>query len=49
LVLVVVPGATVQLKKYFTFEIQVMDDKNVKRRFRASNFQVRATAQHKHP
>lgn len=29
----------VQLKKYFTFEVQVLDDKNVKRRFRASNYQ----------
>lgn len=28
------------IKKYFTFEIQVLDDKNVRRRFRASNFQV---------
>lgn len=28
------------LKKYFTFEVQVLDDKNVRRRFRASNFQV---------
>ncbi|KAK3422819.1 hypothetical protein EUGRSUZ_G03210 [Eucalyptus grandis] len=28
------------LKKFFTFEIQVLDDKNVRRRFRASNFQV---------
>ena len=28
------------LKKYFTFEIQILDDKNVRRRFRASNFQV---------
>ncbi|KAL2979429.1 hypothetical protein AAZX31_13G172200 [Glycine max] len=28
------------LKKYFTFEIQVLDDKNVRRRFQASNFQV---------
>lgn len=46
---VAVPCAMRQLKKYFTFEIQVMDDKNVKRRFRASNFQVRVTAQHKHP
>ena len=27
------------LKKYFTFEVQVIDDKNVKRRFRASNYQ----------
>jgi len=27
------------LKKYFTFEVQVLDDKNVKRRFRASNYQ----------
>ena len=28
------------LKKYFTFEVQVLDDKNIKRRFRASNYQV---------
>ena len=27
------------LKKYFTFEVQVIDDKNLKRRFRASNYQ----------
>jgi hypothetical protein len=27
------------LNKYFTFEVQVLDDKNVKRRFRASTFQ----------
>jgi len=27
------------LKKFFTFEVQVNDDKGVKRRFRASNFQ----------
>lgn len=27
------------LKKYFTFEVQVIDDKNVRRRFRASNYQ----------
>jgi hypothetical protein len=27
------------LKKYFTFEVQVLDDKGVKRRFRASNYQ----------
>lgn len=27
------------LKKYFTFEVQVLDDKSVKRRFRASNYQ----------
>lgn len=26
------------LKKYFTFEVQVLDDKNVRRRFRASNY-----------
>ena len=31
------------LKKYFTFEVHVLDDKNVRRRFRASNFQVRKT------
>lgn len=30
---------TMQLKKYFTFEVQVLDDKNVRRRFRASNYQ----------
>ncbi|KAG6424821.1 hypothetical protein SASPL_115241 [Salvia splendens] len=28
------------MKKYFTFEIHVLDDKNVRRRFRASNFQA---------
>lgn len=28
------------LKKYFTFEVTVLDDKNVRRRFRASNYQV---------
>jgi hypothetical protein len=27
------------LKKYFTFEIQILDDKNMRRRFRASNYQ----------
>ena len=27
------------LKKYFTFEIQILDDKNMRRRFRVSNFQ----------
>jgi hypothetical protein len=27
------------LKKYFTFEVQVRDDKDVRRRFRASNYQ----------
>ena len=31
--------ASLQLKKYFTFEVQVLDDKNVRRRFRASNYQ----------
>ena len=29
------------MKKYFSFEVQVLDDKGVKRRFRASNYQVR--------
>ncbi|KAI8384257.1 Cilia/flagella-associated protein 20/WDR90/C3orf67 [Radiomyces spectabilis] len=28
------------VNKYFSFEIQVLDDKNVKRRFRASNYQM---------
>lgn len=32
------------LKKYFTFEVTVLDDKNVHRRFRASNYQVRRHA-----
>lgn len=27
------------LKKYFTFEVQILDDKGIKRRFRASNYQ----------
>ncbi|XP_055353496.1 cilia- and flagella-associated protein 20-like [Paramacrobiotus metropolitanus] len=30
------------LEKYFTFEIQIIDDKGIRRRFRASNFQVEA-------
>ena len=30
------------LNKYFSFEVQVLDDKNVRRRFRASNYQVGA-------
>jgi hypothetical protein len=34
------------LKKYFTFEVQILDDKNVRRRFRASNYQVPAAAFH---
>ena len=28
----------IKLKKYFTFEVQVLDDKGIKRRFRASNY-----------
>ncbi|RWS15668.1 hypothetical protein B4U79_04411 [Dinothrombium tinctorium] len=28
------------MKKFFSFEVEVMDDKQVKRRFRASNFQT---------
>lgn len=32
-------AAAYQLKKYFTFEVTVLDDKNVHRRFRASNYQ----------
>lgn len=32
------------MKKYFSFEVQILDDKNVRRRFRASNFQVRITS-----
>lgn len=27
------------LKKYFTFEVQIKDDKDITRRFRASNYQ----------
>jgi Protein of unknown function (DUF667) len=27
------------LKKYFTFEVTILDDKNLRRRFRASNYQ----------
>lgn len=34
-----VHSSLTQLKKYFTFEVQVLDDKNVRRRFRASNYQ----------
>lgn len=28
------------LKKYFSFEVQVLDDRGLRRRFRASNYQV---------
>lgn len=28
-----------KLKKYFSFEVQVLDDKGIRRRFRASNYQ----------
>ena len=28
------------MKKYLTFEVTILDDKNVRRRFRASNFQT---------
>ncbi|KAF5908826.1 UPF0468 protein C16orf80, partial [Clarias magur] len=28
------------LKKYFIFEVQVLDDKNVRRRFRVSNYRI---------
>ena len=28
------------LHQYFTFEVQVLDDTGIKRRFRASNYQV---------
>ncbi|KAG0623109.1 hypothetical protein M758_3G149000 [Ceratodon purpureus] len=27
------------MRRYFSFEVQVLDDKNIKRRFRASNYQ----------
>ena len=27
------------MKKYFSFEVQILDDKNERRRFRASNYQ----------
>ncbi|GAV04981.1 hypothetical protein RvY_15175 [Ramazzottius varieornatus] len=30
------------MEKYFTFEIQIVDDKGIRRRFRASNYQVEA-------
>ncbi|KAG9150675.1 hypothetical protein Leryth_008135 [Lithospermum erythrorhizon] len=30
----------INVKKFFTFEIQVLDDKNVRRRFRPSNYQA---------
>lgn len=31
------------LNKYFSFEVEVLDDKDEKRRFRASNYQVNKT------
>lgn len=34
------------MKKYFSFEVQVLDDKNVRRRFRASNYQVGCRQHH---
>ncbi|XP_078478840.1 cilia- and flagella-associated protein 20-like, partial [Lampetra planeri] len=34
------------LKKYFTFEVQVLDDKNCRRRFRASNYQSTTRVSH---
>lgn len=34
------------LNKYFSFEVQVLDDKNVRRRFRASNYQVSLRVSH---
>ena len=36
------------VKKYFTFEVQVLDDKNVRRRFRASNYQSSHASQALH-
>ena len=33
------------MKKYFSFEVTVLDDKGIKRRFRASNYQVSAPQQ----
>ena len=33
------PLPLLKLLRYFTFEVQVLDDKNVRRRFRASNYQ----------
>ena len=39
LVMIIKNVDLIQLKKYFTFEVQVLDDKNVRRRFRASNYQ----------
>lgn len=29
------------LNKYFSFEVQIKDDRDINRRFRASNYQVR--------
>jgi len=34
------------LNKYFSFEVEIMDDKQVKRRFRASNFQSVTRVKH---
>jgi hypothetical protein len=36
----------VQMHKYFSFEIEALDDKKLKRRFRASNYQVRTPSTH---
>lgn len=34
------------LKKFFSFEVEILDDKNVRRRFRASNFQSVTRVKH---
>lgn len=36
------PSYSQQLKQYFSFEVQILDDKTVRRRFRASNYQPEA-------
>lgn len=37
-------AGTPQMKKYFTFEVQILDDQDIRRRFRASNYQVSLTS-----
>ena len=34
------------MKRYFTFEVTVLDDKGIHRRFRASNYQVGVCSQY---
>ena len=38
-------GLLYQLRKFFTFEVTIIDDKNIKRKFKACNFKVKCVNQ----